>query len=47
MPGVKVQNWRGWKIVAVDKVGNTIYEIGFDFAPPETRPNSLAQLTRG
>jgi hypothetical protein len=46
MPGVKVQNWLGWKIVAVDKVGNTVYEIGFEFAPPETRPNTFAQVTR-
>ena len=30
MPGVKLQNWLGWKIIAVDTVGNTVYEIGFD-----------------
>jgi uncharacterized protein DUF6894 len=30
MPGVKLQNWLGWKIIAVDSIGNTVYEIGFD-----------------
>ena len=30
MPGVKLQNWLGWKIIAVDSVGNIVYEIGFD-----------------
>ncbi len=47
MPGVKVQNWLGWKIVAVDNVGNTVYEVGFDFAPPEKRASNFAQATRG
>jgi len=46
MPGVKLQNWLGWKIVAVDKVGNTVYEVGFDFAAPVTRANTFAQATR-
>ena len=30
MPGVKLQNWSNWKIIAADGVGNTLYEIGFD-----------------
>ena len=46
MPGVKLQNWLGWKIVAVDKVGNTVYEVDFDFAAPVTRANTFAQATR-
>ena len=46
MPGVKLQNWLGWKIVAIDKVGNTVYEVGFDFAAPVTRANTFAQATR-
>jgi Domain of unknown function (DUF6894) len=40
MPGVKLQNWLDWKIIAVDSIGNTVHEIGFDFAPlddPEVR----------
>ena len=36
MPGVKLQNWRDWKIIATDGVGNTLFEIGFD-------PTSLGQ----
>ena len=34
MPGVKLQNWSNWKIIAADGVGNTLYEIGFDPTPP-------------
>jgi hypothetical protein len=33
MPGVKLQNWSNWKIIAADGVGNTLYEIGFDSTP--------------
>ena len=35
LPGVKLQDWLGWKIIAVDSIGNTVYEIGFDFTPPD------------
>ena len=49
MPGVKFQNWLGWKIIAADIVGNTVYEIGFDFASlddPEMRQRDFAQSLR-
>ena len=47
--GVKLQNWLGWKIIAADNVGNTVYEIGFDFASlddPEMRQRDFAQSLR-
>ncbi|MGA8934126.1 MAG: hypothetical protein WB522_07650 [Pseudolabrys sp.] len=49
MPDVKVQNWLDWKIIAVDSVGNTVYEVGFDFTPlnsPELRQRNLAHSPR-
>jgi hypothetical protein len=30
----KRQNWSSWKIIAADGFGNSVYEIGFDQAPP-------------
>ena len=43
------RNWLGWKIIAADNVGNTVYEIGFDFASlddPEMRQRDFAQSLR-
>jgi len=30
----KLQNWSSWKIIADDGTGDSVYEIGFDQAPP-------------
>jgi hypothetical protein len=46
MPGVKLQNWLGWKITVVDNVGNTVYEVGFDSAALEMRPHNFARSPR-
>ena len=43
MPGVKLQNWLGWKIIAVDSVGNTVYEVGFDFTTQTLLETSVPQ----
>jgi hypothetical protein len=41
MPAETLQNWLGWKIIAVDSVGNTVYEIGFDFTWRFWSPNRI------
>ncbi len=48
MPDEKLQNWLGWKIIAVDSVGNTIYEVGFDVTlnNPEVRQPNFAHSPR-
>jgi len=30
MPETNLQDWTGWKIIAADNIGNTLFEVGFD-----------------
>jgi len=46
IPDVNLQNWLGWKIIAVDSIGNPVYEIGFDFtqlADPKMRQRNFVR----
>ncbi|HXZ21272.1 MAG TPA: hypothetical protein VEH78_00740 [Pseudolabrys sp.] len=36
MSEVKLQKWLGWKIIADDSAGNTVFEIDFDFTSLKT-----------
>ena len=33
LPGGRLQNWSGWKMIVIDMNGKTLLEVSFDLTP--------------